>query len=194
MDNEYIICLVILAIAAILIFLIQKRNKGGDKKDSVTKENIEAGKSTPKSTPAAKTGLDKEKSSEDDKSLLYIPPELVSADRGLSSTGEDKWAAQNDHAKGDYDNTHYAGDIPKKSKNISDRSASVDLRAEDKDPDGKTTHNETVLIRKAQKNERSVSFYIYRGKAEKWTCLYCEMENPVWTDVCQVCGEMRVKA
>ena len=190
MDNEYIICLVILVVVAILIFLIRKRKKSGDKKDSVPEKTIESGKGT----PADKTGLDKVETSEDSKSLLYIPPELVSADRGLSSTGEDKLEDQNDHMKGNHDNTHYAGDIPKKSVNTSGRGASVGTRTEDKNPDGKTTHDETVLIRTAQKDERSVSLYTYHGKAEKWTCLYCEMENPVWTDVCQVCGEMRVKA
>ncbi|MBR3188343.1 MAG: hypothetical protein IKF59_09925 [Lachnospiraceae bacterium] len=200
-SNEAILLTaVIIIIITLAAALILNRKKDNESKGSrsgpppsagadASKEERETGKTVIKSEKPVE-----EKKKESGAGLLYIPPEFVTAAKKTAGGSADCMTSETDSLSGtgNEGRTEIRG-VPgghgNNSENVSAGISDTDTRSAGASP--VNDHSQTDPTGASDGN--TVLIYAYRGNTDKWVCPYCELENPDWTNVCQVCGEIRVR-
>lgn len=193
MSSEAIICTVVLICVVLILFLVQRKNKAKavekTKDSSESTAGDESGKTSGPGGAASKIESSEKKGEEKRSGLLYIPPEMVSHENKSDGYTDDT-----------YERTEVreiSGVHEIYSDSASDR---VDIAGEStvrtRSPGTYSGYNpddqSSVSVNNSEDNENNtVRIYQYRKKTNKWVCPYCELENPGWTNICQVCGEIR---
>ena len=193
MSSEAIVCTVVLICVVLILFLVQRKNKAKavekTKDSSESTAGDESGKTSGPGGAASKIESSEKKGEEKRSGLLYIPPEMVSHENKSDGYTDDT-----------YERTEVreiSGVHEIYSDSASDR---VDIAGEStvrtRSPGTSSGYNpddqSSASVSNSEDNENNtVRIYQYRKKTNKWVCPYCKLENPGWTNICQVCGEIR---
>lgn len=186
-NNEAIVCTVILICFVLFLFLKQRRDKSNiidEKEGSFVRSLADGSEKIVELEGAKKESFDK-KREEKLPSLLYIPPEMTLNENESDTFSDDKYKTEIRKIYGshiidsdsEYDRVADEGDHPLSTQLIG---VSSDYKKNGIQPSSSASNsgNNTIII------------YQYHIKTKKWVCPYCELENPEWTNICQVCGEI----
>ena len=200
MSNEGILLIAVIIIITLAAALALSRKKGTGSEGSksvhppasgsdAAKEKRETGKTVVKpETPV------EEKKKEGGSSLLYIPPEFGTSGKKTAGGSAEHMTSETDSLSGTgNENRTEIRDVPGghgiNSESVSAGISDADTRFAGVPP--VNDHSQTDSSGVSDGN--TVLIYAYRKGTDKWVCPYCELENPDWTNVCQVCGEIRVR-
>lgn len=200
MSNEVILLIAVIFIITLVVALIQskKRNekpeagRSGSPSSSgsdISKEKRE----TEKTVVKAEDPGEKSKK-ESSAGLLYIPPEFVVSGKKSAGGSAGGMASGTDSLTGTGAESRTEirggpGEDTAKSESISGSTSGKDARSSGESP----ANGQSQKVDTAASDGNTVQIYTYRTGTKKWVCPYCELENPDWTNVCQVCGEIRVR-
>ena len=120
--------------------------------------------------------------------LIWLAVRKKDDGGGYEEPEEDSWVLSEDEKKKELDKEEEKRDVKIKESEEESREIGKKKAAELSYGRGMTKKK---TERTKEKKWESVIVYSYSARHDIWRCIYCDGENPVSEEYCQVCGKKR---